>query len=150
MSFRMIAENRKARFNYEIIDKIEAGVVLQGTEVKSIRAGKMTLADSYAVVHGEEIFWLNGQIAHYDHGNIHNHEPFRSRKLLLKAKEIARLIGFIQEKGLSIIPLRAYWKGSKVKLELGIAKGKKLYDKRATNKERDWQREKQRLLKNNG
>ncbi|ABK45961.1 SsrA-binding protein [Magnetococcus marinus MC-1] len=149
MTFRLIAENRKARFNYEIIEKIEAGIVLQGTEVKSIRAGKMTLADSYAVVNREELYWLNGQIAHYEHGNIHNHEPFRSRKLLLRHKEISRLIGLVKEKGLSIIPLRAYWKGSKVKLELGIAKGKKLYDKRATTKERDWQREKQRILKTN-
>nr|CRH07922.1 trans-translation protein, binds tmRNA and tRNA (SsrA-binding protein) [Candidatus Magnetococcus massalia] len=148
MSIRMIADNRKARFNYEILDKYEAGIALLGTEVKSIRAGKMTLADSYAVVTKGELFLLNGHIPVYAHGNRNNHEPFRSRKLLMHSREIQRLIGLIQEKGLSLIPLRAYWKGNKIKLELGVAKGKKLYDKRATQKQRDWDREKSRIMKN--
>ncbi|MEO5365707.1 MAG: SsrA-binding protein SmpB [Magnetococcus sp. WYHC-3] len=147
MSIKIIADNRKARFNYEILDRLEAGVALTGTEVKSLRAGKLHMGDSYAVVQRGELWWLNANIAEYSHGSYTNHDPLRTRKLLLHAAELRRLIGLVQEKGMALIPLKAYWKGSHIKLEIGVCRGKKLHDKRATTQERDWQREKQRLLK---
>ncbi|MBF0142975.1 MAG: SsrA-binding protein SmpB [Magnetococcales bacterium] len=150
MSIKMIANNRKARFNYEILEVFEAGVALEGTEVKSLRAGKINLDDSYATVHFEELMWLNANIPEYSHGNIHNHDPRRSRKLLMHRREIKRLIGITREKGLTLIPTRVYWKGSRVKVEIGVGKGKKLYDKRKTQETRDWQRDKERLLKEGG
>jgi len=147
MSIKIIAKNRKARFNYSIGETYEAGVMLTGTEVKSLRAGKLNLSESYGVVNKSEIFWLNAHIPHYAHGNIHNHDPLRTRKLLLHAKEIEKLIGTTREKGVAIIPLKAYWKKGRVKLEIGVGYGKKLYDKRADQKDHDWKRQQGRILK---
>ncbi|MBF0367889.1 MAG: SsrA-binding protein SmpB [Magnetococcales bacterium] len=146
-SSRHISDNRKARFNYEISDKFEAGIVLTGTEVKALRQGRLNMGESYAYIRRDELFWANANIPHYSHGNVNNHDPVRVRKLLVHRQEIRRLIGVTKEKGMSLIPLKAYWKGGKVKLEVGIAKGKKLYDKRKTQQERDWKRDKERLLK---
>jgi SsrA-binding protein len=147
MGIKIIADNRKARFNYEIIDKFEAGIMLLGTEVKSLRDGKLTLGDAYAQVRNAELFLHNANIAMYKHGNSNNHDPLRVRKLLAHRKEIQRLIGLTKEKGLSLIPLKAYWKSGKVKVELGIGRGKKLHDKRKTMQQRDWNRDKARILK---
>ncbi|OSM00015.1 SsrA-binding protein SmpB [Magnetofaba australis] len=147
MSILVIAENRKARFNYEILDTFEAGVQLLGTEVKSVRNGKINIGDSYCLVRNNEAWWMNGHIPAYSHGGYVNHEPFRTRKLLLHGYEIKRLVGLIQEKGLTLVPLKCYWKGSKLKLEFGVGRGKKMHDKRATTKERDWKREQGRIMK---
>ncbi|MBF0110599.1 MAG: SsrA-binding protein SmpB [Magnetococcales bacterium] len=147
MSIKIISDNRKARFNYEILEKLEVGVVLTGTEVKSLRAGRINMGDSYATVMREELFWLRADIPVYSHGNQFNHEPMRLRKLLVHKKELARFVGLVQEKGLTLIPLKVYWKEGRVKLELGVGRGKKLYDKRKTIKERDWNRDKSRILK---
>lgn len=150
MGIKIISDNRKARFNYEITEQFEVGVVLTGTEVKSVRAGKLSLNESYALIHKGELVWINANIAVYSFGNLNNHEPRRSRKLLAHRKEIQRLIGITREKGLSLIPLKAYWKKGKVKLEIGIGRGKKLFDKRKTIQERDWNRDKARILKGEG
>ncbi len=147
MGIKIIADNRKARFNYEIIDKFEVGMVLLGTEVKALRAGKLNLGDSYARVYESELFLHNSNIPVYSHGNLHNHDPVRVRKLLAHRKEIQRLIGLTNQKGLSLVPLKAYWKSGRVKLELGVGRGKKLHDKRKTIQERDWNRDKARILK---
>lgn len=144
---KIISENRKARHNYEILEDFEAGLVLQGTEVKSLRAGKVNMNDAYAMVRQGELFLINVDIPVYTHGNINNHEPLRTRKLLVHKRELRRLTGLIQEKGLSLIPLRLYWKEGRAKVKIGIGRGKKLYDKRHDARERDWQREKERLLK---
>ncbi|MBF0152849.1 MAG: SsrA-binding protein SmpB [Magnetococcales bacterium] len=148
MSIKIIADNRKARFNYEVMENLEAGIILLGTEVKSMRTGKLNLSDSYAIIQVGELVWLNANIPHYAHGNIHNHDPLRTRKLLVHKHELRRLIGITQEKGLTLIPLKAYWKGGRAKLDIGVCRGKKLHDKRATERDRDWQREKERWLKN--
>jgi len=129
-SSKVIATNRKARHEYSIEETIETGIVLTGTEVKSIRQGKMNLKDSYAMVENGEIFINNMHISPYEQGNIYNTDPLRKRKLLLHKREIRKLIGYITQKGYSLIPLSAYLKNGKVKLELSVAKGKKLYDKR--------------------
>ncbi|MBF0623748.1 MAG: SsrA-binding protein SmpB [Magnetococcales bacterium] len=147
MGIKIISDNRKARFNYEILENFEVGVVLQGTEVKSLRAGKVHLSDSYATIHKGELYWLNANIAEYSHGNRANHDPLRTRKLLAHAHELRRLIGVVKEKGLALIPLKAYWKNGRVKLDIGIGRGKKLHDKRATQRDREWNRDKQRLIK---
>lgn len=137
LPIKTIATNRKARFEFEILDKIEAGIVLRGTEVKSVRAGKISLQESYALPRGEEL-WLEGcTIQPYEQGNINNHEPTRPRKLLLHKKEIRKLMQRTAEKGLTLVPLAIYFKGSNLKIELGVARGKKLYDKRDTIKKRD-------------
>ncbi|MBF0191576.1 MAG: SsrA-binding protein SmpB [Magnetococcales bacterium] len=147
MGIKPITENRKGRFNYEILESFEAGVVLTGTEVKSMRAGKINLNDSFAVIQRMELTWLNANIAVYTHGNLNNHDPLRTRKLLVHRYEIRRLIGVTKEKGLTLVPLKAYWKDGRVKLEIGVGRGKKLYDKRQTVREREWSREKGRILK---
>ncbi len=147
MSEKLITNNRKARHDYHILDKIEAGIVLQGTEVKSLRDGRANLKDSYASVKGEELFLYNLHISPYSHGNISNHDPVRVRKLLLHKKEIRKLIGKTQEKGLTLVPLRLYFKAGKAKVELGVAKGKKSYDKRQDLAKRDAERELQRAMK---
>jgi SsrA-binding protein len=147
MGIKIIRENRKARFNYLVTESFEAGVVLRGTEVKSLRAGALNMNESYAYLQRGELFWLNANISSYGHGNIHNHDPVRTRKLLVHKAELRRLIGLTKEKGLALIPLKAYWKEGRVKVELGICQGKKLFDKRRASKDRDWQREKQRLMK---
>ncbi|MFP6731863.1 MAG: SsrA-binding protein SmpB [Alphaproteobacteria bacterium] len=148
---RMVAQNRKARHNYFIEDSIEAGLVLTGTEVKSLRAGHATLGDAYAVEKGGEMFLVNAHISEYAGGNMENHEPLRARKLLLHKREIARLIDATQRHGMTVVPLSLYFNGRGVaKVNLGIAKGKRQYDKRATVKEREWKRDKARLMKEQG
>lgn len=146
---KIIAQNKKARHDYFIEQTLEAGIVLSGTEVKSIRLGKVNLKDCYAIVENGEVI-LNGMhISPYEQGNIFNKDPLRDRKLLLHKSEIIRLSGMTQQKGMSLVPLQLYFKRGRVKLELGIAKGKKLYDKREDIAERDAKREIDRRLKEN-
>lgn len=145
MGIKIISENRKARYNYEILEQLEVGIVLLGTEVKSLRAGKLNLSDAYAVVHANELMLLNANIAGYSHGNLNNHEPLRTRKLLAHSREIRRLIGLSREKGLTLVPLKAYWKKGKVKIEVGVGRGKQLHDKRHSIREREWNRDKARI-----
>ncbi len=142
-----ITVNRKARHDYSILQTYEAGVVLTGTEVKSLRNGKANLVDSYASLKNGEIWLIGAHISEYTHGNINNHVPTRSRKLLLNRSEIRRLIGKVNEKGLTLIPLRLYFKNGKVKVELALAKGKKVYDKRDAIAKRDFEREQSRKIK---
>ena len=144
----MVAQNRKAWHNYFIEDSIEAGMVLTGTEVKSLRAGHATLGDAYAVEKDGEIFLVNAHISEYAGGNLENHVPLRERKLLLHRREIARLIDATQRRGMTVVPLALYFNARGVaKVNLGIAKGKRQYDKRATVKDREWKRDKARLMK---
>ena len=144
---RTLVLNRQARFNYEILEKVEAGISLVGTEVKSIREGKANIKEAYADIRGGEAWLIGAHINPYSHGNITNHDPLRERKLLLNAREIDRLQGKIMEKGLTLIPLRLYLKGRLVKLELGVGRGKKLVDKREDLKKKDQEREIQRAIK---
>ncbi len=144
---RTLVVNRQARFNYEILEKFEAGISLVGTEVKSIREGKGNIKEAYADIRGGEAWLIGAHISPYSHGNITNHDPLRDRKLLLNAKEIVRLQGKVMEKGLTLVPLRLYLKGRLIKLELGVARGKKLVDKREDIKKRDQEREIQRAMK---
>jgi SsrA-binding protein len=144
---KVLATNKKALHDYFILEKLEAGIALQGTEVKSIREGRINLRDSYGLVRNEEAFLLNCHISPYSHGNRENHEPLRTRKLLLHAREIRKLIGKTQEKGLTLVPLRVYLRRGKIKVELGIAKGKKLYDKRETERRKEADRESRAALK---
>lgn len=137
---RALATNRKARYDYFIENTLEAGIVLKGTEVKSIRQGKINLKDSYGLVEDGEVYILNMHISPYEQGNIYNTDPLRKRKLLLHKKEIAKLIGLIQQKGYSLIPLSVYMKKGKVKLELAVAVGKKTYDKRHEIAKKDAER----------
>ncbi|MGA3280595.1 MAG: SsrA-binding protein SmpB [Smithella sp.] len=137
---KLIASNKTARLNYEISDIYEAGMVLTGTEVKALRAGKANLKDSYAVVKDDEVYLREMHISHYDHGNRFNHEPLRARKLLLHKREIRKLYGKSREKGLALVPLKLYFKDGKVKVEIGIGKGKKLYDRRHDIKDREERR----------
>lgn len=138
---RTIATNRRARHAYHILETIEAGLVLRGTEVKSLRAGGVNFKDSYATIRGGEGWLLGCHITPYSHGTDANHEPERDRKLLLHRREIGRLTGKIAERGLTLVPLRMYFKSGRVKVELGLGRGKKLHDKRATLRERETQRE---------
>jgi SsrA-binding protein len=148
---KVVAENRKARFNYEIIDTYEAGLMLMGTEVKALREGKANIAESYASDEGGEIWLINSYLPEYLQANRFNHEPRRRRKLLLSAREIGRLRTGINREGMTLIPLKIYFnERGRAKLELALAKGKKLHDKRQSEKERDWNRQKSRLLKENG
>jgi len=137
---KLIASNKTARVNYEIGDIYEAGLVLTGTEVKALRAGKANLKDSYAVVKDDEVFLREMHISHYDHGNRFNHEPLRARKLLLHKREIRKLYGKSREQGLALVPLKLYFRDGKVKVEIGIGKGKKLYDRRHDIKDREERR----------
>lgn len=143
-----ITVNRKARHEYFIIQSFETGIVLTGTEVKALRQGKANLVDSYANVEKGEVWLMSANISAYEQGNINNHEPTRSRKLLLNKNEIRKLIGKVKEKGLTLIPLRLYFKNGKVKVELAIVKGKKVYDKRESIAKRDLQRDQERRFKN--
>lgn len=148
---RRVAENRKARFNYFIEDEVEAGIALVGTEVKSLRAGQANINEAYAEAKGDEIFLINAYIPEYEFGNRFNHDARRPRKLLLHKKEIAKLGGASQRQGYTLVPLSIYFTDrGRAKINLGLAKGKQLHDKRATEKERDWQREKARVLKDHG
>jgi SsrA-binding protein len=142
-----ITVNRKARHEYTILQTYEAGIVLQGTEVKSLRQGKANLVDSYANIKNGELWLFGTHISEYTQGNINNHEPTRMRKLLLKSNEIRKLTGKIKEKGLTLIPLRLYFKEGKVKVELALAKGKKVYDKREAIAKKDMQRDQERKIK---
>lgn len=141
-------KNKKAYFDYEILEEIEAGIVLTGTEIKSIRNGNANLKDSYAVVRNNEVYLLNMHISEYKEGNIFNHEEKRTRKLLLHKKEILKLRDKINLNGHTLVPLKLYFKGNKVKILLGLAKGKKIYDKRESIKERDINREIKKEWKN--
>ena len=148
---KVVAENRKARFNYNIEEKLEAGIALMGSEVKSLRAGKANIADSYAASDGGELYLLNAHIAEYTQAGRNGHAPTRPRKLLLHRKEIGRLAGAIQRDGMTVVPLKLYFNArGMAKVELGLAKGKKLHDKRETEKKRDWGREKARLMRDKG
>jgi len=144
---KIIASNKTARLNYEIGDTYEAGIVLTGTEVKALRSGKANLKDSYAVVKDDEVFLREMHISHYDHGNRFNHEPLRARKLLLHKREIRKLYGKSREKGLALVPLKLYFVNGKVKVEIGIGKGKKIYDRRQDIKQREERREVERTFK---
>jgi len=144
---KVVAQNKKARHDYFIEQTVEAGIVLSGTEVKSIRQGKSNLKDSYAAIDGGEAFLYGMHISPYEQGNIFNKDPVRDRKLLLHRKEIGRLLALVQQKGLTIVPLSVYLKRGKVKVELGVARGKKLYDKREGIAERDAKREIDRRMK---
>ena len=144
---KIICLNRKASFNYFFEDLLEAGIVLKGSEIKSIRQGKINIADSYAVEKNGELILINSHIASYKQASYSNHKPLDDRKLLLNKKEINKLIGKIQREGLTIVPTRMYFKKGKAKIELAVAKGKKQYDKRATKKNREWSREKARYVR---
>ena len=148
---KTVAENRKARFSYEIIDTVEAGLVLTGTEVKSLRQGHANIQESYASAEGGEIWLINSYLPEYTHGNRNNHEPRRRRKLLLNRREMARLAQAVEREGMTLVPLKIYFnEKGRAKLLLGLGRGKKLHDKRQSEKERDWNREKGRLLKERG
>ena len=143
-----IIENRKAFHDYFIEEKHEAGMVLEGWEVKAIRAGRANIKESYVVIRGEEIFLFGMHIAPLTTASSHvSHDPTRTRKLLLHKKEIARLIGKVERAGYTLVPIDMHFKQGRIKLEIGLAKGKKLHDKRETEKQRDWDREKQRLMR---
>ncbi|GAA0352703.1 SsrA-binding protein [Bacillus horti] len=143
----MVAQNKKARHDFHIEETYEVGIVLTGTEIKSIRSGKANLKDSFARINNGEVYLINMHISPYEQGNRYNHDPLRTRKLLMKKKEISKLIGLTKEQGLSLIPLRMYLKGGFAKLELALAKGKKLYDKREDLKRKDAQRDIQRAFR---
>lgn len=147
MGFRVMANNRKARHNYHIEETIEAGIALTGTEVKSVRGGRVNLADAYAMVERGEVWLYNMHIAPYDHGNRWNHEPTRRRKLLLHRNQIDYLAGKVRQQGYTLVPLQVYLKGPWIKVELGIARGKKLYDKRRDIAQREAERRIQRALR---
>jgi len=145
---KLITKNPVAYHNYSINDTLEAGIVLTGTEIKSIRTGKVNLKDTYVNIKNGEAFVYGMHISPYEHGNIFNKDPLRTRKLLLNKREINKLLGYISQKGLSLIPTKLYFKGNFVKLEIGIGKGKKLYDKREDMAKKDAERKIQRALKN--
>jgi SsrA-binding protein len=151
-SFKIIADNRRARYNYEIGEKFEAGIALTGTEVKSLRTGKATIAESYAGVDRAGEMWLyNANIPEYLAGNRFNHEPKRPRKLLLKTREISKLAQGVEREGMTVVPLRLYFnRRGRAKIEIALAKGKQMHDKRETEKKRDWAREKGRLMRERG
>ena len=146
-----VIQNRRARFDYFLEETFEAGLALTGTEVKSLRNGRANIAESYAAVEGQDLYLINADIPPYSQANRFNHEPRRHRKLLLHRKQLDRLIGAVQREGRTLIPTRLYWNDKGLaKLELALAKGKKLHDKRETSAERDWQRDKARLLRDKG
>ena len=148
MGIKIIAKNRKAFHEYEITDKIEAGIALQGTEVKSMREGKVNLGDGWVGIDDNgEAFLKQVHISHYSHGNIYNHAEDRPRKLLLKKQEIKKLSEQVERKGFALVPLKAYFKGQFIKIEIGVGKGKKAHDKRDSSREKDAQREIERAIK---
>lgn len=145
---KVLAQNRQARHDYTILDTIEAGISLKGTEIKSIRNGKINLRDGYATIRNGEIFLQNVHISPFEQGNIFNHDPLRMRKLLLHKKQIASLIGQVKTAGVTLVPLKVYIKNGVAKVLIGVAKGKKTYDKRESLKQKDMKREIERALKN--
>ncbi len=145
---KIVAENRKARFNYYIEDTFEAGLALTGTEVKSLRKGEGTIAESYAEVRDGQCWLINANIPEYSYGHRFNHEPKRMRKLLLHGREIQKFVGAVERKGMTLVPLSIYFNATgRAKVELGLAKGKQNHDKRATIKDRDWARDKARIMR---
>ena len=148
---KIVAENRRARFEYTIDQVFEAGIALTGTEVKSLRGGEGSIAESYAEVRGDEVWLVNANVPEFSHGNRFNHEPKRPRKLLLREREITKLRVGVGREGMTVIPLSIYFnRRGRAKVELALAKGKKLHDKRETIKARDWKRDQQRLLRDRG
>jgi len=148
---KVVAENRRARYDYFLDDKFEAGIMLTGTEVKSLRAGAGTIAESYAEVKDDEVWLVNANIQEWSHGNRYNHTPTRPRKLLLSRRQINKLHGAVMRKGMTIVPLSIYFNSKgRAKLELALAKGKKAPDKRQTEKDRDWKRQQGRLMREHG
>ena len=148
---KVVADNRRARFNYEIGERFEAGIALTGSEVKSLRQGRATIAESYADARGGEIWLINSNIPEYLQAGRFNHPPKRARKLLLHARQINRLIGAVEREGMTIVPLKLYFnEQGRAKVEIALAKGKKLHDKRETLKKRSWDRERGRLLRQKG
>jgi SsrA-binding protein len=145
---KVVAENRRARFDYFIEQVFEAGIALTGTEVKSLRFGEGSIAESYAEVKDEEVWLINANVPEFSHGNRNNHEPKRPRKLLLKEREINKMHGAVNREGMTLVPLSVYFNSrGRAKVELALAKGKKAHDKRETIKERDWKREQSRLMR---
>jgi SsrA-binding protein len=148
---KVVADNRRARFNYEIGDTFEAGIALTGSEVKSLRAGKVTIAESYADARGGELWLINSNIPEYLQASRFNHAPKRARKLLLQKREINRLVGAVEREGMTIVPLKLYFnEKGRAKIEIALARGKKLHDKRETLKKRSWERERGRLMRMKG
>lgn len=148
---KIVAENRKARHNYDIVETFEAGIVLTGTEVKSLRNGSPNIAESYASPEGNEIWIINSYVPEYTQGNRFNHDPRRHRKVLLSRREITKMQNAVAREGMTIVPLKIYFnEKGRAKVELAVVKGRKNHDKREADKKRDWQREKSRLLKANG
>src|ERR671924_1737389 len=148
---RVVAQNRRARFNYAIGETFEAGLALTGTEVKSLRQGKATIAESYADARGGEIWWVNANIPEYLQGGRFNHAPKRARKLLLHRRQINKLMGAVEREGMTLVPLKLYFnEKGRAKVEVALARGKKLYDKRETQKKRSWERERGRLMRQKG
>ena len=151
MAGKLIAENRRARFDYFLEDTFEAGIMLTGSEVKSLRVGRANIAESYAAIEGDEVVLINADIPPFAQANRFNHEPRRHRKLLLHRKQLDKLIGAVQRAGRTIIPTKLYWNEKGLaKLEIALAKGKKLHDKREATADRDWARDKARLLRDKG
>lgn len=148
---KTVAENRRARFDYHIEDVYEAGIMLTGTEVKSLRFGEGSIAESYAEIRDGQVWLVNANVPEFSHGNRFNHEPKRPRKLLLHEREIEKLFGAVERKGMTLVPLSVYFNSrGRAKVELALAKGKQTHDKRASIKERDWQRDKARILRDRG
>lgn len=148
---KIVAENRRARYDYHLDEKFEAGIMLTGTEVKSLRFGSGAIAESYAEVKDDEVWLINANIPEWSHGNRYNHEPKRPRKLLLNRRQINKFYGAVMRKGMTIVPLSVYFNSKgRAKIELALARGKKAPDKRATEKDRDWKRQQGRLLREHG
>ncbi|MFN2100371.1 SsrA-binding protein SmpB [Altererythrobacter sp. MF3-039] len=148
---KVVAENRRARFDYEIDEKFEAGIALTGTEVKALRAGEGGIAESYAEVRDGEVWLINSNIPEFSHGNRHNHLPKRPRKLMLHGREISRLTGAVERKGMTLVPMSIYFNArGKAKVELALAKGRQSRDKREYIKDRDWKRDKARIMRDKG
>ncbi|CAA9525837.1 MAG: tmRNA-binding protein SmpB [uncultured Sphingomonadaceae bacterium] len=148
---KVVAENRRARYDYAFEDTFEAGIALTGTEVKSLRFGEGSIAESYAEVKGEEVWLINSNIPEFSHGNRHNHEPKRPRKLLLHDRQIGKMFGAVARQGMTLVPLSIYFNGrGRAKVELAIARGRKAHDKREHEKEKDWKREQGRLMREHG
>ncbi len=148
---KIVAENRRARYEYHIEDVLEAGIALTGTEVKSLRFGEGSIAESYAEVKNGQVWLVNSNVPEFSHGNRFNHTPKRPRKLLLHAREVAKLTGLVERKGMTLVPLSVYFNSrGRAKVELALAKGKNAADKRQTVKERDWKREQGRLMRDHG
>lgn len=148
---RVAADNRRAKFDYHVEEVFEAGLALQGTEVKALRAGEASIKESYAEVRDGQVWLINANIPEYSHGNRQNHEPRRPRKLLLNTREIDKMFGAVERKGMTLVPLSIYFnKTGRAKVELALARGKQAHDKRQTIKDRDWQRDKARLMRERG